>query len=267
MTKASVIIASYNYGKYLNEAISSIKNQTLQDFELIVIDDCSADEYTQKVLLDIEKDKSVTLIRNEKNMGVVYSRNYATKLAKSENIIYLDSDDKLRSDCLEKMYDKMDQYDVVSSGVQEFGQSNNVSKNKKFDKFTLCYKSIIQISSMFKKDLWEKCGGFNANMKNGCEDYDFWLSMCEAGARFYILKEPLFLYMTKAQSRNVSAATYHSAELSLNIIKNHPKLFSWFIPQVKQKMRMMRIQKRTLYTSISVNIISFATIFYLINFS
>lgn len=253
--KISVIITSYNYGKYIEETIASVKNQTFKDVELIVIDDCSSDPFTQEKIKEISRDKSITLFQNSENKGVVYSRNYATDKALADNILYLDSDDKIRSDCLEKMYDKIDQYDVVSCRVQEFGDSKKATKGGKFDKYTLCFKCTLHISSLFKKSFWEKSGGINENMKNGFEDYDFWLSMVEAGAKFTILKDRLLYYRIQGGSRNVRASKY-GEELSINIVKNHPKLFRWFLNQTKSKVQKTRRLKRVFYLSLALNIVS-----------
>ena len=251
--KVSVIIASYNYGKYIDETILSVKNQTFQDFEIIVIDDCSSDPFTQEKIKEIAQDKTITLIQNSENKGVVYSRNYAISKASADYILCLDSDDMIRSDCLEKMYGKVDKYDIVGARVQEFGASNKVTTRTGFDKYTFCFKCTIHNSSLFKKSLWQEVGGYNENMNNGCEDYDFWLAMVEAGAKVTILKDLLIFYRIHGISRNTRASK-HSEELSLNIVKNHPILFRWFLGQSKQKMKQVRRWRRVFCLSLALNL-------------
>lgn len=69
----SVIMPVYNSEKYLNEAIQSILNQTYENIELIIIDDCSTD-FSKEIIKNINSEK-INLIKNEKNMGVSFTRN------------------------------------------------------------------------------------------------------------------------------------------------------------------------------------------------
>ena len=81
----------YNAGRYLSQAVQSILEQTYKDFELIIINDGSTDN--SKTVIESFNDNRIRYFENEKNSGIVYSRNKGLKLAKGEYIGMFDADD------------------------------------------------------------------------------------------------------------------------------------------------------------------------------
>lgn len=98
----SVIIPIYNVENYLHKCIESVVNQTLKDYELFLIDDCSSDN-SLKIAEEYENNEAVTLIRKEKNSGLSDTRNYGLRKANGDYILFLDSDDYIEFDALEKI--------------------------------------------------------------------------------------------------------------------------------------------------------------------
>ena len=88
----SIIMPSYNTARFIKETIDSVFAQTYQNFELIIVDDCSTDE-TDEVVAPYLCDARVKYIKNEKNSGAAVSRNRALKEAGGKWIAFLDSDD------------------------------------------------------------------------------------------------------------------------------------------------------------------------------
>lgn len=121
----SIIIPTYNSEKEIERAISSIKNQTFNNYEIIVIDDCSTDN-TYKNLLKVQ---GIKLIKNEVSLKAGGSRNKGIDVAKGEYIIFLDADDYLaENDTLEKI-DKIigeDKPDVVYLGFKMIGRLQDI---------------------------------------------------------------------------------------------------------------------------------------------
>lgn len=98
----SVIMSAYNAEKTIKRAIDSVLKQSLKDLELIIINDCSTDS-TEDIILSY-KDARIKYIKHEINQGAGCARDTGVKQAKGEFIKFLDSDDYLSIDCLEKMY-------------------------------------------------------------------------------------------------------------------------------------------------------------------
>ena len=91
MSKVSICIPSYNCGAFVGKTIQSVLGQTYQDFEIIIVDDCSTDN-SEEVVRSF-KDPRIRFFKNEKNLGMVPNTNKALKLARGELIGILHPDD------------------------------------------------------------------------------------------------------------------------------------------------------------------------------
>ena len=104
MRKVSVIIAAYNVEKYIEESILSICNQTMQDIEIIVCDDCSTDNSLAVINSVAEKDSRIKVVANEKNLGTMLNRKAGIDAATGDYVMFLDGDDYYSPDACEKAY-------------------------------------------------------------------------------------------------------------------------------------------------------------------
>ena len=106
MVKISIIVPVYNGEKYVRACLDSIINQTLEDIEIIVIDDKSVDN-TRNILKEYENNYSekIKIIEKEQNEGQGSARNIGIKLATGQFITFVDSDDTIQENMLEKMYE------------------------------------------------------------------------------------------------------------------------------------------------------------------
>lgn len=100
--KVSIIMPSYNSGKFINESISSVINQTYKNWQLVIVDDCSSDNTEEVIKSYIGQEKRIIYSRLEKNSGAAVARNKALELATGRFIAFLDSDDIWKNDKLEK---------------------------------------------------------------------------------------------------------------------------------------------------------------------
>jgi len=96
----SILIANYNNAKYLRGALKSVYRQTYQHWQVIICDDCSTDD-SEKIYSEIKDDDRITIIRNEKNMGVTYTRKRMIEETDCELMCFLDPDDELTPNALE----------------------------------------------------------------------------------------------------------------------------------------------------------------------
>lgn len=124
--KVSVLIPTYNYGQFLDEAIQSVLAQTFTDYELVIVDNCSTDN-TSAVVERYLSDPRITYIRNERNLGLVGNWNKCLDLAKGDYIKMLCADDKFHPQILEKFVAVMEQHPnvmLVTSNNDFFGDKN-----------------------------------------------------------------------------------------------------------------------------------------------
>ena len=101
MVKISVIVPVYNVEKYLKKCLNSLINQTLNDIEIICVDDGSTDSSIE-ILKEFELKDDRIIVISQKNEGAATSRNKGINLAKGEYISFVDSDDWLELDAFEK---------------------------------------------------------------------------------------------------------------------------------------------------------------------
>lgn len=114
MSKISVCIPAYNYAHFLPDAIESVLCQSFQNFELLVVDNCSIDNTEEVVAEYVRKDRRVRYYRNESNLGLVGNLNRCLHYANGDFVKILCADDLLESGSLEKMAYVLEIYPQVS---------------------------------------------------------------------------------------------------------------------------------------------------------
>jgi len=180
--KVSVIIPTYNRGKYIKEAVDSVLSQAFQDFEIIVIDDGSTDN-TREVL-SLYSDK-IEYIYQE-NKGISCARNTGIRCSNGEYIAFLDSDDMWLEDKLElqvRFLDKNRDVDMVYSGIYYFDEMFKINRDyfdlvKPYSGFVLKHlflrNFIPCVTVIVRKKCFEKIGLFDETLVFS-EDYDMWM--------------------------------------------------------------------------------------------
>ena len=104
--KVTVIMPAYNAERFIGEAISSVIAQTYENWELLVIDDCSTDGTFEIAKSFEEKDERIKVFKNEKNLGVARTRNRGIDASEGEYVAFIDSDDAWLSEKLFKQVKK-----------------------------------------------------------------------------------------------------------------------------------------------------------------
>jgi glycosyltransferase involved in cell wall biosynthesis len=109
----SVLMANYNNGKYLMDAIESVRQQTYTNWEIILVDDCSTDN-SHELYKELKRDERIHIFLNEQNKGCGYTKRRCAELANGEICGFLDPDDALMENALEVMIGQFKQYDNLS---------------------------------------------------------------------------------------------------------------------------------------------------------
>lgn len=205
MPKVSVLIPTYNYAHYLDEAIRSVLDQTYADFELIIVDDQSKDN-TDEIVQKYLSDPRISYIKNPVNLGLANNFNRALELASGEYIKYLLADDKLDPSILSKFVAVLDQYfsvSLVTSGSGTFGD-HQTTRELPFSGLQPGWKVIREALNhgkgnwigeptvvMFRRSALE-AGNFNTEYI--ClVDLDMWLRILTVGD-CYIVPETLAFF-------------------------------------------------------------------------
>lgn len=136
--KVSVVIPIYNVEEYLAECVDSVIHQTLREIEVICVNDASTDN-SMKILEPYRKmDNRIHIYTNEANCGLAYTRNVGIQKAKGKYIYALDSDDKIKLDALQKLYEIAEETgsDVITFEGELLFQNGEIEK--KFNDYTIC---------------------------------------------------------------------------------------------------------------------------------
>lgn len=196
----SILLPVYNSEKTISETINSLLCQTVQDFELIIINDASNDS-SEDVIMSYS-DTRIRYYRNEKNMGLIYTLNRGIRLAEGKYIARMDSDDIALPTRLEKQLEVMEKYPeiiVCGTGIETFGNVNKRRKilypeHDKQLKECLIRRScfahptvLIRRSVLVNNNLCYDKGYRHA------EDYKLWIDLSDFGA-FYNIPEVLLYY-------------------------------------------------------------------------
>lgn len=201
----SIIIPCYNSGLFLKEAIESVFQNNCKDFEIIVVNDGSTDIETLDFLNSINSINSQIRVFNKDNGGPSSARNLGMAYAKGEYFLFLDSDNMIAVDYINKALEVLlskPNIDILYANPIFIG---DISKNrydvKPFNFENLLLGNYIDMCSFVKKNLFNKLGGFDeSRLIIGWEDWEFWIRASISGAKFYHLNEELYYYRIRGNS-------------------------------------------------------------------
>lgn len=197
----SIITPAYNLEKFIEETIKSVIDQTYENWEMIIVDDCSTDKTCEIVNKWILRDKRIKLIKKNENSGAANSRNIALENSNGRFIAYLDADDLWFSNKLSKqikfMLDKKCGFSCCSYEVIDSkGNSKNkfVMMKEKLDYMGFLTNNLLQtVGIMADLQVIEKDDLFMPNMKRR-QDAATWLQVLKRGNICYGMKEILAQY-------------------------------------------------------------------------
>jgi len=222
----SVIIPCYNQGQYIDEAVDSVLAQTYQNLEIIIVNDGSTDELSIEILRSYKKTKTTVL--HTANKGLPSARNYAIKMSKGKYILPLDADDKIGSTYIEKAVNLLEansNIGIVYCEGELFGDQMGKWYLPKYKFPDILLDNVIFCSGFFRKNDWERVGGYNYEMIYGWEDYDFWLSIIELGREVHCISDTLFYYRRQFGSMVELIKDHHHLYSYIIMCKKHPDLY------------------------------------------
>jgi glycosyltransferase involved in cell wall biosynthesis len=199
--KVSVVVPCYNLGRYLDEAVGSVLAQTFTDFEILVVNDGSTDPETNRLLAGYRRDR--TRVIESDNRGLSGARNRGIREARGAYVCALDADDLLEPEMLEKSVRALDaQPDVsfVSHWLRAFGDEAWDWTPERCDFPALLDCNTVNGAALVRREALLEVGLFDESMRDGCEDWDLWITMVERGHRGVILPEFLFRYRRRSDS-------------------------------------------------------------------
>ena len=227
--KVSVIIPCYKQANFLPDAVGSVVAQTFTDWEIIIVNDGSPDNTSEvaRGLMAKYPDRRIRLVEKV-NGGLASARNAGFRASQAKYVLPLDADDMIKPTHLSTLTEVLDKNPKVGfayTHIHHFGDVNTVWPLPDFNAATLIGKdNIVICCSLCRKSMWEAVGGYNENMREGYEDWDFWIGCVEHGWTGHCHHEALFLYRKHGHTM-VSEANLKRERLIAQIVSNHPKLY------------------------------------------
>lgn len=242
----TLVICMYNAEKYIVETLESVLAQSMQDFYLLIVDDCSTDGSVKMVERFFAKhSRQNELVRFEKNQGICHARHFAERHATTRYMMFLDADDVLLPDAIEKMYAKItSDADLMAVGcyldyVDELGKKivgglylGDTDKEAFYKRAEAGKLIFMQPTAIYDREMALSVGGYNdagavikddpmIRWQDYCEDLDLWTRMSDLyqdGKAIIVLPEVLCHY--RKLTTGMSANSYRMM-LRMRYVKNN----------------------------------------------
>lgn len=223
----SVIVTAYNCQYYILETLESIENQIFDDYEVIIIEDCSRDQTADIVKDYIAGKEGWRLHCNTTNKGVAYSRNKGFDLASGDYIAILDGDDIWLENKLSKQYELIKNQDVDFC-FSSYSVMNYLSKRtlytyktkKHTDYHSLLKENYIGCSTaVFSSKILNQ---LKMHERPYTEDYNFWLDILKLGYKGEGILEPLVLY--RIHNKSLSFNKFKAAKQRFMLYRKNENL-------------------------------------------
>lgn len=204
MIKVSIIVPFYNVENYIEKCLQSLVNQTLEDIEILLVNDGSQDSSETIAKQLVEKYPNKIIYLEKENGGLSDARNYAIPYAKGEYIAFLDSDDYVETNMYEEMYHKAKQEDldyVECDFLWEYPDKTLESKGKQYSnkKEMFLYTRVVAWNKLIKREIVQNN---HLEFPKGYryEDVEFFYKLLPFIHHYGIVQKPFIHYVQRENS-------------------------------------------------------------------
>ncbi len=216
----SVVLPVYNGERFISESIKSILNQSYQNIELIIVNDCSTDK-TEEIIKEFEKsDDRIRVIKNSSNLKLPKSLNVGFEQAKGSYYTWTSDDNMYMPNAIETMVSYLKDHPDISMVYSDYTNINEIGDS--IDKAELqaskylLVENVCGASFMYTREIAEEVGKYDENLFLA-EDYDYWIRISSKG-KIVHLPENLYFYrchqysLTSKRKELVRIQTYKVLE-------------------------------------------------------
>ena len=216
--KISIVIPAYNQAEYLEDCVESAYSQTMPAHEIIIINDGSTDNTAEIAeryrFAQFPGIESPVKVIHQVNKGLPSARNTGIMNATGDYIWFLDSDDKLMENAIERMTQEMIKVnaDIYAPSFKEFGKSDREVILGGFTMDDLKLANRLGYFSPIRRSALLEIGGYSPRMKAGWEDWHMWFNLFTRGKTVAVIPDILVMYRVKEKSM-ITEANEHAEEL------------------------------------------------------
>lgn len=263
MPKVSIIVPVYNTEKYLKKCLDSLIHQTLEDIEIIVVNDSSPDN-AQDIIDEYTKKDERVKSYIKPNGGQGDARNLGLEKATGEYIGYVDSDDFIDSNMYEDMYNKAleDRSDIVNVGYYIYSETGKVIKEEIFKRNInptniketpqVLFDNTAVTNKLFKASLL-KDNNIKFRVKKWYEDFDFVVKAICYATSISIIEKPYYYYL----QRSGSTMNNSNIERNLEILEAMDEILEFckvqgIYDELKEELEFLAVQHIYLPTNVRI---------------
>jgi glycosyltransferase involved in cell wall biosynthesis len=221
----SVIVPCHNGGRFLDGLVANLREQTLQDFEIVIVNNGSTEPETLYVLKRLE---SLVRVVHQENRYLPGARNRGFKEARADIVLPLDCDDRLEptflAETLAALRRAPADVGFVFTHMRLTGSVEGILHThcNRFDQLFLNHMAYCLLT---RKSAWEKIGGYDETMRDGTEDWEFNIRLIKAGYGWVEVQKPLFIYAVRADGMLLSKSARMHATIWKRIRDRNPELY------------------------------------------
>ncbi|MDO8875796.1 MAG: glycosyltransferase family A protein, partial [Pseudolabrys sp.] len=190
----SIVVPCYNGGRFIPQLLESLTRQTLRDFDILIVDDGSTDEATRQTLDGL--DPAIRVIR-QPNKGLSAARNAGIAAARADLVFTLDCDDMIEppflGEALALLRAAPGDVAYVLCHKRLSGAASGFLE-RHFNRFDLLFANPIPSAVLLRKTAWQAAGGYDETMRDGYEDWEFYLRLMLCGYRGITIRKPYVIY-------------------------------------------------------------------------
>lgn len=221
----SIITPMYNAEKYVEATISSVIAQIYEDWEMIIVDDCSQDGSIQIAEQYARTEPRIRIVSHSRNMGISAARNTGISYAKGQYIAFLDSDDIWKKNKLSQQVSFMrnNGYAFTYTACILIDEDGGLIDKTLKPRTSVDYEGLLKSNCIVCSGVIMDASAVDIYVPDvKHEDYATWLDILKNGHTAYLLDEPLVEYRVRKSS--VSANKLKSLSWVFNIYRNHLKM-------------------------------------------
>jgi len=222
----SIVMPCFNHGEFVLDAAASALGQEGIAVELIIVNDGSTDAATNRILEEFSH--PLARVIQSENRGPAAARNLAISSARGRYVLPLDADDRIAPGYARDaaaVLDAQAGVGIVYGGAEYFGERSGTWPLPPFDVPAILLENLVFNSMVFRRSDWERTGGYDEQMREGWEDWDFVLSLVALGVGVQQLQQTVYFHRVRTGSRDDSLDRAAHIRCYRRMFENHRSLY------------------------------------------
>jgi glycosyltransferase involved in cell wall biosynthesis len=224
----SIVIPCFEHGRWLPEVLASIEAQDYPAIQTIVVDDCSTDPATRRLLDELERGSSVEVVRMPVNGGPSKARNAGLALVRGRYVLPVDADNLLLPDAVTNLVNQLasagELVGFIYPNQQFFGNRKDYAKAPPWNPYLLLEHNYCDTCSLYDAELFDAGLRYPEDIVLGHEDWDLALTLAESGVRGEPARMPTVLVRKHGFTRS-DLVDHGATPFAERVRRRHPRLY------------------------------------------